>query len=753
MTGTLLAVMLGATLISSPHTLRTELIEDTHTVYSNGYPTNASLSDVKHAWSRGNNSTYQLATIATPNPGFSWQLPAGFTDQYSYRILVASSPDLLAEGKADVWDSGDVVSPATSGIVCLSDGIKPASVYYWTVKVVARDGSVSAYAEPQSFLTARQWEAEYTRMPLVKKNQEPVAVVDDENCVFADFGKAAFGQLTLTVKSSKNDTITIHLGEDRDGNRVNRNPGGTIRYTRLKLPVRSSDDTYTLVFKPDGRNAAIKPHGKDVRAVLMPDYIGEVYPFRYCEIENGDAEIVGIKRDMVHYPWNDDASYFHSSDSILNAVWDLCKYSILATTYTGVYVDGDRERIPYEADALVNQLCHYSVDSDLSMGRYSVDYVLDNGTWPTEWILQGPIIAWNDYLYTGDNSLLKKNYDRLKARTLVELTEDNGLISTRTGRQTPELLRRCGYYGDKIDDIVDWPRSGTIGVGKDGPGEADGYELLEYNTVVNAYHYRALVLMSLIADAVGNRADALEFSERAAKVKDTINSLLFDKKRRCYRDGIGTDHCSLHASMYPMAFGLVPDKYKADVMDHIKSRGMACSVFGSQFLLDALYDGGLDDYALSLMVDKGKRGWWNMIETGSTITWEAWDKIYKPNLDWNHAWGAAPANIIPRKLMGIEPLEAGWSRMRIKPQPGNLEYASIKVPTIKGPVAVSFDESSGSFVVDVEIPAGAVSEMYIPSESRRYKLSVNDRPFKSRWENGFATFELPAGSYKIVLSR
>ena len=283
--------------------------------------------------------------------------------------------------------------------------------------------------------------------------------------------------------------------------------------------------------------------------------------------------------------------------------------------------------------------------------------------------------------------------------------------------------------------------------------EIDGYELLEYNTVVNAYHYRALVLMSLIADAVGNRADALEFSERAAKVKDTINSLLFDKKRRCYRDGIGTDHCSLHASMYPMAFGLVPDKYKADVMDHIKSRGMACSVFGSQFLLDALYDGGLDDYALSLMVDKGKRGWWNMIETGSTITWEAWDKIYKPNLDWNHAWGAAPANIIPRKLMGIEPLEAGWSRMRIKPQPGNLEYASIKVPTIKGPVAVSFDKSSGSFVVDVEIPAGAVSEMYIPSESRRYKLSVNDRPFKSRWENGFATFELPAGSYKIVLSR
>ena len=34
-----------------------------------------------------------------------------------------------------------------------------------------------------------------------------------------------------------------------------------------------------------------------------------------------------------------------------------------------------------------------------------------------------------------------------------------------------------------------------------------------------------------------------------------------------------------------------------------------------------------------------------MIEVGSTMTLEAWDAKYKPNLTWNHAWGAAPANI------------------------------------------------------------------------------------------------------------
>ena len=37
-----------------------------------------------------------------------------------------------------------------------------------------------------------------------------------------------------------------------------------------------------------------------------------------------------------------------------------------------------------------------------------------------------------------------------------------------------------------------------------------------------------------------------------------------------------------------------------------------------------------------------------MLRIGSTITTEAWANIYKPNHDWNHAWGAAAANIIVR---------------------------------------------------------------------------------------------------------
>ena len=85
-------------------------------------------------------------------------------------------------------------------------------------------------------------------------------------------------------------------------------------------------------------------------------------------------------------------------------------------------------------------------------------------------------------------------------------------------------------------------------------------------------------------------------------------------------DGIGTDHASLHANMMPLAFGLVPEEHYESVVEFVKSRGMACSVYGSQFLMDGLYNAGEADYALDLLAGTAERSWYNMIRIGSTIT-------------------------------------------------------------------------------------------------------------------------------------
>lgn len=144
---------------------------------------------------------------------------------------------------------------------------------------------------------------------------------------------------------------------------------------------------------------------------------------------------------------------------------------------------------------------------------------------------------------------------------------------------------------------------------------------------------------------------------------------------------------------------------------------MVCSVYGSQYLLESLYEAGEDDFALQLMTDRtSDRSWPHMIyDVGTTITLEAWDNKYKPNQDWNHAWGAAPANIIPRCLMGVQPIEPGFAKVRIKPQVGTLRTARLDLPTIRGTIHVDFaSEPSRSFNLNIVLPANVEAVVCLP---------------------------------------
>ena len=70
-------------------------------------------------------------------------------------------------------------------------------------------------------------------------------------------------------------------------------------------------------------------------------------------------------------------------------------------------------------------------------------------------------------------------------------------------------------------------------------------------------------------------------------------------------------------------------------VNFIKSRKMACRVYGAQYLLEGLYLAGRADYALDLMTSTSDRSRQNMIQSEYTMTMEAWDIKYKPNSAMN----------------------------------------------------------------------------------------------------------------------
>ena len=102
----------------------------------------------------------------------------------------------------------------------------------------------------------------------------------------------------------------------------------------------------------------------------------------------------------------------------------------------------------------------------------------------------------------------------------------------------------------------------------------------------------------------------------------------------------------------------MPAEHAAGVSAWLASRGMACSVYAAQYLLEGLFEHGDGAQALALVTAATDRSWRHMVESGTTITWEAWDQKYKPNQDWNHAWGAAPANLLPRFVLGAQAARA-----------------------------------------------------------------------------------------------
>lgn len=743
----LLSLSLGAT-GHKPSGLMTDLLEHTQRTWHNGYVTQIPVWQTADAI-----EPLQFACIASSHPSFSWIVGGSeqAVRQTAYRIIVSDSEAAAMAGKGNVWDSGRVDSNQSTAVLYGGEALEPDKVYFWRVKTVTNTAGESDWSDPKGFRTASTLSAYAPAVyPQVKTLEHPLSVVTvAAGTQLIDFGKDAFGQLLLTLSSdAPTDTVTLHLGECLAGARINRKPGGTIRYQQYRLPLLKGRHTYRVKIAKDKRNTA-------PAAVLMPAYVGEVLPFRYCEVEQYTDSLkpADVVRESVHYPFDEEASSFVCSNELLNQIWDLCKYSIKATSFVGLYVDGDRERIPYEADALINQLSHYAVDREYSMARRSHEYLLKYPTWPTEWLLQAVLIAWNDYLYTGDSRSLKANYDVLKARTLMQLREKNGFISTTTGLLTPAFLESVRFTGT-VKDIVDWPHTGILGLNKKEGGEADGFVFTPYNAVTNAYHYEAIKLMARVAGVLERKEDESLYSAWSEQFAGQFNRSFYDTKRGCYTDGIGEEHASLHANMFPLAFGLVTAQRKPQVMNFIRSRGMACSVYGSQFLMDALYEAGDAEYALQMLTKTDDRSWYNMIRVGSTISLEAWDNKYKPNQDWNHAWGAAPANLIPRRLMGVEPLTPGYSLARIKPQLGSLEWARVTIPTIKGEIRMAVENKKQHYRIELSIPANMEAEVYLPLPAGKYEVHINGSVVKTTRVKGepfLYAGKIPSGTYTITM--
>ncbi len=118
--------------------------------------------------------------IDAAQPRLSWILPLDKPGQRqtAYQVLVGSREDLLAEGKADLWDSGKVASDQSSLVVYAGKPLASKMRCFWKVQVWDKDGQAWPWSETafwtMGLLAPEDWKGQWIGADWMKDNAGPL---------------------------------------------------------------------------------------------------------------------------------------------------------------------------------------------------------------------------------------------------------------------------------------------------------------------------------------------------------------------------------------------------------------------------------------------------------------------------------------------------------------------------------------------------------------------------------------------------
>ncbi|WP_283680285.1 family 78 glycoside hydrolase catalytic domain [Lentilactobacillus sp. Marseille-Q4993] len=655
--------------------------------------------DVTHSLVDGDNVIAVLAGGDSDRRGFYCQLDVYLVDGSHKTVLITDENWKSLDGSSAFGDFGVKIRSIYFGMISENVDMN----YYPTgwQNVDFNDSSwADAAINPEPLVNDDEklepFESENTYRIATNEPTKKIIKLDN-NHLLIDLGKEIIGGLKVDIDSSIEQRVGVLMGEQLQDD-------GHVRHEMAAGP----DYVENWSLKA-GRNQFTTFQMKNFRYVELVGFIGSL----------GKNDVLGW---AMQQPFDEEEGNFESDNELLNREYELSKYTIKATNQD-VFVDSQaRERRPYEGDLLVNGLTSYAVSSHYSLSRHSIDYCIDNPTWPEDYKLFNVEMAWLDYLYTGNSDLLESRYDDLK----VKLNRGKGEDSFDGASAEFKGALRNGHGVDNFDEqvglvtndgLVDWPIK-----------ERDGYVEGTYNTPFNAVTYGAYQTMAKIAMETGHQEDADKYRSRATIIKQKMIELLYDEKTGRFYDSLNADlsinnHTSHHASAYALCYGVYDsDEMANQLSEFVANDGQFIgSVYFIYFMLKGLVDSGNADKAVQLLANDDKtkdaKTFAAILDTlKATIAPEAWSNFYKPNLTLSHPWGATPGLTIVQGIMGIVPLKPGFAEFQVKVRPGNLKRLSVSTPSARGMIRVNYTQTGDEVVLNIDVPMNSLAQVSVPQD-------------------------------------
>ena len=423
----------------------------------------------------------------------------------------------------------------------------------------------------------------------------------------------------------------------------------------------------------------------------------------------------------VNAPFDPTESFFNSSDTVLNRVWGLSS-QMLEKGVLDTYTDSNaRERRPYEADGLITAANRMLLQSNNVMwSRHSHSWIFTFPTWPVEWLMMTPFLAYMDYWQTGSSDLANSFFELLYNNTQIHALDPVlGLVNTSKqgsrdvdlwnytaanhdgGLYSCRVLGKCGgrhligWAPRWVDNNVTWMWSNS-----------------DFMSVSNFYTVRGLENLAELARVAGRANDADKCAKAAADLRSSVVRHMWDPKHQRFCDGIcgdvGGNH-SIYSDMYALWLGMVPDESGAAdaVWQSMTSWGMErLGDLGMFVYMKALAahaaDGG--EAAVRALTKCDDDSWCGEIRLrDATMTQE---KAYSGNGGggtMSHGWGASTIAGTVETVVGLRQTAPAFARFVVKPQLGALESVSVKLPTPHGAIWVNATGSKAAPFVSVDV--------------------------------------------------
>ncbi|ANW95866.1 hypothetical protein AXE80_06035 [Wenyingzhuangia fucanilytica] len=326
-----------------------------------------------------------------------------------------------------------------------------------------------------------------------------------------------------------------------------------------------------------------------------------------------------------------------------------------------------------------------------------------------DWGVATMYLPWYNYLYYGDDAIVKEYYEEMKNLTnfYLNFKGKNGIMQDGMGDWCPPRWdRRLNPSAMECDPIIS----------------------------ANAYFYDVLGIMEKFAE-INNDKD---FSQKMKNEKNALKTAFNKEFLVNINDTENKWYQSQTATVQALQFGLAPENEIENIVNglvydivQVKGGHHSTGIHGNRYIYTVLSKYGKADLAYEILTTPDFPSQIYIMNSGFT-TWPErqfeWETMEGPTNSLNHPMHSGFAAYFFESLGGIKSskTQVGYKMFTVKPEfPSKINKTTVDVPTPYGTIHNSWELKQNDLVMKLEVPFNTKAKLVL-TEKELETLTINN---------------------------